>query len=266
MQDINQQAEAAPDLNAPQNAGEQAPSVTDLDALSEFSFQGKKYSPDKLLEIVNGYEKLSETQQSFSKDQEYLENLDADIEAVLKNPALAEKFKALYPQKFHTILDRVLKTNRPDTATPQPAQNALPPEVMQKLQALEQWKQTQEQRAHQAEVQSATAQIDKITEPLYKKFPMADETAVLAKAEALLNAGTKLTEKTWERIIRENHESAQKRWDQYQGATLQQQMEKGRRAQDVPLGGATPGQAPKRRTMAEAEEALIAHVKQMQGA
>lgn len=261
--EVNTQPDAAQTQEQPEA---QAPSVTDLDALSEFQFQGQKYTPDKLFEIVNGYQKLSESQQSLTKDQEYIENLDADIDAVLKNPALADKFKAVYPQKFHTILDRVLKTGAQQPTSPQAAPNALPPEFMQKLQDLEQWKATQEQRAHQAEVQSATAQIDKITEPLFKKYPLADDTAVFAKAEALLQSGTKLNEKTWERLIRENHEGIQKRWDQFQGATIKQQMEKGRRGQDVAPGGATPGQAPQRRSFEQATEDLVKHVRANQGA
>jgi hypothetical protein len=257
--EVNTQTDAVND-QAAQNA--EAPSVTDLDALSTFKFQGKEFTPDKLLEIVNGYEKLSESRSEWEKQREFDENLDADLDAVAKNPALAEKFKAVYPPKYHRFLDAALKTSAQSPASPQTAPNALPPEFMQKLQELEAWKKSQEERAHQAEVANATAQIDKITEPLFKKFPLADETAVFAKAEALLQQGSKLTEKTWERLIRENHEGIQKRWDQFQGATIKQQVEKGRRAQDVPPGGATPGQAPvKPRTLAEAEEALMRHVR-----
>ena len=259
--EVNTHAEAAE--TQPQGAEQaQAPSVTELDGLSEFVFQGEKLTPEKLHEIVNGYKTLSETRAEMEKNREFEENLDADLDAVEKNPALAEKFKAVYPPKYHKLLDRILKTSAQTPASPQAAPNALPPEVMQKLQELEAWKKTQEQRAHQAEVKNAEAQIDKITEPLFKKYQLADETAVFAKAEALLQSGQKLTEKTWERLIRENHEAIQKRWDQFQGATIKQQMEKGRRAQDVGPGGATPGQAPQRpRTMREAEEALLAHVR-----
>lgn len=260
MSDINPQAEAAENVQ-PDSSAEQAPSVTDLDGLSEFQFQGQKYTPDKLLEIVSGYQKYSESAKERAEAEEYDKHFEVDRAKLLKDPSLADQFKQKYPPRYHWVLDFLPKGQRQETAQPNPAQSALPPEIQKEIEDLKAWKQTQEQRAFQAEVQNAQAQIDKITEPLFKKFPMADEAAVFAKADALLSNGSKLTEKTWERLIRENHESAQKRWDQFQGATIKQQLEKGRRAQDVGPGGATPGQAPQRpKTMREAEEAWLKQV------
>jgi hypothetical protein len=252
-------------LEQPQTA--EAPvenQVTDLDGLSEFSFQGSKYTPDQLLQIVNGYKQASEQQTSYAQEQKFYENLEADIENVLKDPAkLAQQFKEIYPKKFHGILEKVLKANGQTPALPTPASNALPPDVLEKLRTMEERLKFHDQRTHQAEVQNATAQIDKITGPLFKKFPMSDEEAVFAKAENLLTGGTKLTEKTWERLVRESHEKAEKRWNQHQDATLKQQMDKGRRAADMGPGGATPGQAPQKpRTLDEARDALLRQVQQ----
>lgn len=264
MQDFNPQAEAAP-TEQPSQQGEatQAPSVTDLDGLSEFQFQGSKYTPDQLLEIVNGYKKLSETSASRAEREEYEEHFRVDRERLLKDPSLADQFRQKYPKDYHWVLDFLPKGQRQEVAAqPNTAPNALPPEVQKEIDDLKAWRQTQEQRAYQSEVKAAEAQLEKITGPLFQKFPMADTDAVFAKADALLSQGNKLTEKTWERLVRENHESSQKRWDQFQGATLKQQMEKGRRAADVGPGGATPGQAPiKPRTFDEAEQALLNHVR-----
>lgn len=243
---------------------QEAPSVTDLDGFSEFQFQGEKYTPEALREIVTGYKQFSETAKQRSEREEFDKHFEVDRVRLLKDPSLADLFRQKYPKDYHWILEFLPKEQRQEMAQPQTAQNALPPEVSEKLKQLDSlmaWKTAQEQRDFQTQVEVAQAQIDKITEPLYKKFPLAEEAAVLARAEALLQSGQKLTEKTWERLIRENHEAVQKRWDQHQGAILKQQQEKGRRAQDMGPGGATPGQAPARpKTFDEAREALMKHV------
>lgn len=265
--EVNQSpAEGLEQTQAAEQTESQAPQVTEIDGLSAFKFQGEDYTPDRLLEIVKGYKDSSAKLDSFAQEQKFYENLEADIENVLKDPAnLAQKFKEIYPKKFHGILDRILG-NGQAPAQKATAQNALPPEIaerLKKLDELEAWKQSQEQRTYQAEVKNAEAQIDKITQPLFKQFPMADEEAVFAKAEALVSRGAQLNEKTWERLIRESHEKSTKRWDQHQGAILKKQTEIGRRGADVGPGGAAPGQAPQRpRTLDEAREAMLKHVAQ----
>lgn len=259
MQELNTQAEAAPEVNTEA----QAPSVTDIDGLSEFQFQGEKYTPERLNEIVNGFKKYSETARTREEREEFDKHFEVDRARLLKDPMLADQFRQKYPKEYHWILDFLPREQRQEQAPPA-AQNALPPEFLKEIEDLKAWKQTQEQRTFQAEVKNAQSQIDKVTDPLFKKFPMADQDAVFAKADALLTSGTRLTDKTWERLIRENHESAQKRWDQFQGAQIKQQVEKGKRAADVGPGGSTPGQAPvKPRTFDEAQEALMKHVKSL---
>ncbi len=56
----------------------------------------------------------------------------------------------------------------------------------------------------------------------------------------------KMNDATWERLIRESHEAFVKRADQYHGEKIKNQLEKGKQGKDIGIGGATPGQAPKR--------------------
>lgn len=258
MNDINPQADATQDTST-QEA--QAPSVTDLDGLSEFQFQGNKYTPEQLLSIVNEHKNLSET----AKQRQEREELDAHFEAdrvrLLKDPSLADLFRQKYPQRYHWILDFLPQGQRPQPAQPNAAPNALPPELAETIRDLKERVSFYDNQALEASVVKANAQLDQITKPLFEKFNLADEDAVFAKADALLQQKVKLTDKVWERIVRESHEKIQKRYDQHQGSIIKQQVEKGRRAADVGPGGATPGQAPQRaRSFAEAQAALLKHV------
>ncbi len=244
-------AEAAP-------APETTP-VTDLDGLSEFTFQGEKYNPERLHQVFGEHKTWSEKIKDYEKESEYSNNLQIDLDNVLNDPRLADKFKATYPKKYHAILDRYLSTNGQAPAPATTAQPTLPKEFLNEFGQVKDRLKFFEQRAYEAEVASANAKLDSVLPPLFKKFEMANEDQVYARAEGILQSGQKLTEKTWERLVRESHEAMQKKADQVYGAKLKSQLEKGQRGADVGAGGATPGQAPvKIRTFDEAREAAIA--------
>lgn len=250
---------------APESAAPAPAQVTDIDGLSEFTFQGEKFTPDRLAQVYSEYRNLSESQKSYAQEQKFLENIEADLDHVIKDPGLAQKFKELYPKKFHGLVDRVLRTGQA-SAQPSNAQPSLPPEVQARLDQMSQRLQFFEDRNYQAEVNVATSQIDKITEPLFQKYPLANAYEVFSRAEGMSAAKQKITDKTWERLIRENHETEEKKFDQHQGAKLKQQIEKGRRGADTGPGGSAPGQAPRKaRTIGEATEEMLKHL-QHQGA
>jgi hypothetical protein len=242
-------------------APEAAPAATqaaDLDGFSKFVFQGEEYTPDRLHEIVNGFKKYSETAKQREEREYYESNLRVDLPKLLKDPSLADAFRQSYPKEYHWYLESLPSKAQPDPAQSHAAQPALPPEVLEKIQKMEARLKFHDERTYNAEVKAATAEIDKITKPLYEKYDLADEDAVLAKADALLGQQVKLTPAVWERLIRENHEKMEKRADQRRDARLKSQLEKGRRAADVGPGGATPGQAPQGpRTLEEAREAML---------
>ncbi len=236
------------------------PSLTELDGLSEFTFQGEKYTPEQLHKLFAEHKTFSEQSSEYKKEKEYSENLQIDLDNVLTDPRLAEKFKATYPKKYHAILDRYLATNGQAQAPSQPAQTtaALPKEFLTEFSRMKADIQMSNQRAFDAEVASANAKIDAIVPKLQEKYPMAIDDQVYSRAEQVLQSGQKLTDKTWERLFRESHEQFQKRADRVYGAKMKSQIEKGQRGQDVGPGGATPGQAPKRpRTFDEAREEMI---------
>lgn len=242
-------------------APEATPSLTELDGLSEFTFQGEKYTPDQLHKMFNEHKSYAEQISDAKKEREYIDNLQIDLDNVLADPRLADKFKATYPKKFHSILDRYLATGGQAQAQSQPAQNAtLPREFQNEFMNVKERLSQFEQRAFQAEVESANAKIEAIVPKLLEKYEYAVEDVVYMRAEQALQAGQKLTEKTWERIVRESHEQNQKRSDRVNGAKLKAQLEAGQRGKDIGSGGATPGQAPVKRTFDQAREDMIASV------
>lgn len=249
MNDIDQtqvtQNIPTPEAAAPDQSAAPAPSVTDIDGLSEFTWQGEKWTPDRWSKIYQEHRSLSEQSKSFAEEKRFAENLDADLDSVLKDPTLASKFKELYPKKYHGIVDRVLRTGQ-GSAQPTPAQNSLPPEVLARLENQDQRLKFFEERAYKAEVETASAHIDKVTKPLFDKFALANEDQVYARAETMISSGQKLTDAAWERLIRESHEHMTKKSDQFNGAKLKEQIEKGRRGADTGPGGSAPGQSPRK--------------------
>lgn len=255
----NAPAAEAVSTEAPEAASS---SVTDIDGLSEFTFQGEKYTPEQFHKILTEQKSYSEQVKSYQEEKKYLDNLDADLENVLQDPRLADRFKQLYPKKFHGILDKLLRDQNRQVETAQPnAQPSLPKEFLNEFGQLKERLKFHEERAYQAEVQAAGAKLDAMLPPLFNKYPMAIEDQVYARAESMLASGQKLTEKTWERLVRESHDVAQKKADQFYGSKLKSQLDKGQRGRDVGPGGATPSSTPnKPRTFDEAREAMLRHV------
>lgn len=244
---------------APETASQ--PSMTELDGLSEFTFQGEKYTPDQLHKMFTEHKTYGEQAKSFADQEKYDKNLETDLDNVLQDPRLAERFKQVYPQKYHGIVDRLLRDQRQATNPPASAQPALPKEFVNEFGQVKERLSFFEKRAHEAEVQAASAKLDAILPPIFKKYQMAVEDQVYQRAEVLLSQGQKLTEKTWDRLARESHETQQKRADQFYAEKLKEQVDKGQRGRDVGPGGATPGQGPsKPRTFDEAQAAMMRHV------
>lgn len=238
-----------------ENTAQAQPQITSLDSLSEFEFQGQKLTPDQLQEVFQGYKTLSEKQKAIASEDRFWSNLDTDLESVVQDPQLADKFKSIYPEKFHRILDRALKQAHPQL---QNTQSQLPKEVLSKLSKVD----SLEAMIHSQAVEAANAKLDAMLPKLYEKYPLANNDQVLAKAEAMLSQGYKLNDAAWERLVKESHEGVDKVASGYYKKQLQAQVEKGQAGRDAGPGGAVPGKAPARpRTFAEAEAAVRAHLK-----
>lgn len=236
-----------------------APTSADLDSYKEFKFQGNNYTPESLSGIFNEHKQLSEQVKNYGDYDSYLKNVAIDIETVLKDPSLADKFKETYPKAFHGLLDRFLSQNRQDASTENP-QSGLPKEFLEKFSALESKVGRYERLTHQAEVARYDAYLKATVDPIFSKYEFADSDAVYAKADSLVNSGYKMTESAWERLIKENHLANQTRFEKAHQAKLKVQLENGKKGADTGPGGSAPGQAPaKPRSWAEADAAALKH-------
>lgn len=244
---------------APESA---APQVADIDGFSEFTFQGKSYTPEDLAKVFGEHEQFKSRVEQYSENDKYLDNLLIDIESVLQDPRLASQFKATYPKRFHAFLDRELnKQSGSQDASQAQSTQEIPKELVSKISALEGKLSRYERMAHEADVEKQDAILQKTVDPLFAKYDMADQDAVWAKAQALVEQGYQMTPAAWERLIKANHDAIEKRVTAKHQAKLKTQMEKGQKAQDTGAGGSAPGQAPKKaKTIAEATEDLLAHL------
>lgn len=253
-----------PESSGAENAEQTAAEILDLDGVSQFKFQGETFTPDRLTEVYQGFQKYGETSKYVEQDKNYWDNVQHDIEKVLKNPQRIGEFKQLYPERFHKLLDMAMGSSRQATETPANTQtpNALPKEVLDDIQGMKQKLSAFEQEKYQAQVEAASAKIDSILPKLLTKYELADEDKILFEAEKLLSKGHKLTDATWERLAREDHERTSKKSDKFYQAKLKEQITKGKQGADTGVGGTTPGQAPVRaRTFADAETQMVAHLK-----
>lgn len=236
-QDVTPAPEASAEITKP----------TDLEGISEFTFGGEKYTPDGLHEILKNYKGYQDQLKEYTEEQKFRENLEVDLDNVLANPNLADRFKQIYPKRFHGILDRMIKSQStqgtPSSTPTAPAQAALPKELFGLMDDVAAMK----QHILDTQVEAASAKLDAILPKLWTKYPFANEDQVLARAEARQKGQKEpIAEVVWERIARESHEAAKKKYDQHNQQELKRQMEKGKQGKDTGPGGSTPGQAPRK--------------------
>ena len=259
-------AAASGEAQAPA-APESAPSAVALEGLSEFTFNEDKYTPDQFHKIITERESFAKDAAEYKKEKEFFDNYETDIENVIADPRLAERFKSIYPPKYHAKLDRELKKLSPATAPNSPAQPApVPREILDQIRRHEERIAFFERREFENATAAASAKIDAIMPKLLEKYPLAFDKEVYMRAEEEINNKRPLNDQVWERLTRESHEGAKKRSDREQSRIMKSQLEKGQRGADSGPGGASPGQAPvKPKTFAEAQAAWMEDVRQKKG-
>lgn len=237
---------------------DQASQVIDLDGVSTFKFQGETYTPNQFVEFQRGFQQYGEASKYVEEDKKYWANVYHDIEKVLKNPSRADEFRGAYPERFHALLDRQLNgTGQQVEKVQNQTSQQLPREVGEKLSDYERRLAAFEKRAYDAEVAAATAKIDALLPTLMKKYEMADQDKVLFEAEKFLNKGGKLTDSTWERLVKEDHDRNTSRADKFYKTKLDSQIKQGQKGKDIGVGGATPGNAPVKMNFSQAQDEMI---------
>ncbi len=237
--------------SAPEQASQQTapPSIVDLDSLEKVKYAGREMTLKELRSAMMMQSDYTRKTQSIAEERKYYDNLSADLAAVKGNPSLAEKFKSIYPEKFHSYLGYVTQAQQAQPQQSQQSQYAqIDPNVMQRFQRLE-------TDMNQREVAAINAELDAKFKSYSEKFPFADEEAAIARAQSLMERGEKITDKVWEGIWKSVHDKNETKFKQLQAEQVKKQKAANSVGKDVASGGGIPGSAPRQpKTIKEASK------------
>lgn len=255
-----------PEGLAPSKSFAEALDLPELKDGQRFRYGGKEWDPKELTsghlrqkDYTQKTQQIAEERKALETERKYQTNLRADLETVRKNPQLAEEFRKTYPEGFHGYLDLVLQSSAQPQVQGQAQQQAsqtpaVDPAFLDRVNRLE-------ADLHERNVAAIDAELDAKFKTLTEKYPMADEEAVLARAQSLLEKGEidlkstngRIPDKVWDGIWKQVHDRFQKLSDQAYSKRIKQQQTTNLKGKDAASGGGIPGQAPKTpRTIKEA--------------
>lgn len=240
------QEESLPTQETPEQ-----PSIYDLDSAEKFKWQGREWTTKELQSAYMAHSDYTRKTQALAEERRFYDNLSVDLDAVKHNPNLISEFKRVYPEKFHSYLSHVQPKQPENQYNQQNQQQSIDPQFQQRFERLE-------KQLHEKEVSAIEAELDAKFKQFSEKYPMADEEAVVARAQAILSRGDKLTDQTWDNLWKSVHDRYQKLADDYYGKKIKEQKSASAKAKDVGSGGGTVGHAPyKPKTVKEATDALL---------
>lgn len=262
------------------------PEVLDLGKTEKFMWEGKEMTPEELRksilrqqdytkktqEVAEQRRKFEEERRSFVMQQEetekYNSNLDADIQNVLRNPALEAKFKEIYPPKYHAALEKALGQTFGEQGAPNRSDNVLE----QRLKSIENQFMTQnmerQKTAFESEVKANAEILDSTISRLSTKYPNADEDSVLARAEYMASGLKKDASfndsfsQIMEKLYKENHEHHEKRYQEIYKQKVETQKQANTRGRDIGKGGATPATAPTKLKLKDVKNHILSNLGQ----
>ena len=267
-------SEETSEKNSPSQDLQNNPQIVDLDSLDKVKYKGRELTREELERTFMFQSDYTKKTQALSEDRKYYDNLQYDLENVIGNPKLVQKFKEVYPEKFHKFLEYAVKnTSETEAQVPQQVQNqqAVDPaieRILGEISELKATKQEWEAERMAASTQKAEAHINEVTAKYGKKYDLADEETVLSRAqmyweknkeELRANKQSQIPEAAWEQIYKSVHERNQQNAEKYWKTKVDKQTKANESSKDIASGGGTPGQAPKRLTMSEATQAAIDH-------
>lgn len=203
-------------------------------------FDGKTVSAD---ELRNGHLRQSDytkKTQEIAQERKYYDNLNADLAKIKRNPALADEFKNVYPEKFHTYLDYVVKKA-------EEAEEKKEAQIVSDPRLDEVYDHYEKQRK-----EIALQEVNQVFDKLSAKYELANESDVVAAASAIVKQARergdknyKPTEKEYEQFFKNSHAENQKRFDKIYQSKIDAQKKANVKGADIGSGGAIPGQAPR---------------------
>lgn len=267
MEELGESQESATSELEQSNAEEAvdpSTSITDIDSLEKFKFQGRDWTPQELKsaylmqsDYTRKTQALAEQQREWEQEKQYRDNLDVDLARVKKDPNLIGQFMQVYPRQYHKFLDFIAPTATNQMGSQQSNnQTQTDPAVFE----LQRQFAALQADANEKNVQAIQSSLDSKFQVLGKKYPYADEEAILARAESLLaqNPNYKFNDQVWEALWKSNNEKLEKAFKGHYSKLVKEQKTVSKRASDVPPGGAIPGRGPRLpKTIKEASNMLL---------
>ncbi len=246
------ESQSEPDTREARQSAKAAEAIFDLEKAEKFRFDGQDMTLKELKAMVMRQKDYTQKTQTLAEERKALEsqrdseknfsdNLVIDLENVRKNPALAQEFIRIYPEKYHGYLKQILSsTSGASQSQGQSSQPQIPVELMSQVQRLQTF-------VHGQEVAKAETEIESNLTKVLGQYKYASRKEVLADAFELHNRGEKLTADLWEKLAQDSHNGRKGEFDTYYKDLVKQQTQANSKARDVGPGGSTPGQAPKQK-------------------
>lgn len=212
--------------------------IIDLESQDKFRFGGKEWTPKEFQGAYMMQADYTRKTQQLSEERKYYDNLSADLSAVRSNPELADKFKEIYPTKFHSYLEYVEKRQQPTQPGQQNQYQSLDPAYQKRFDTLE-------ADMNERKVAAINAELDSRFKTLSERYPFADEEAAIARAQAAHQKGIQLTDKVWDQIWKDTHDKNESRFKKISSEQINKQKSANQKGKDVASGGGIPGQAPR---------------------
>lgn len=240
--------------------------LVDLDGLDKFVFQGKEFTPEELTKSVLMQRDYTKKSQEVAKERKFMENLRYDLLEVRREPKLVEKFKEIYPENYHELVDVFLsnstKTGESKHRPQEDAESLDDPLVLKKLSEMENKIKEYDERVREERIAAEDAKLDAVFKTFGVKYDLADPDAVILKAQRLLEMnqdvpGFYITDKHWEKLFKQDHTARESYYSEREKKRLEEQVKKGERAADTGAGGQAVGRERKRMTFDEATERMI---------
>jgi len=230
---------------------EEAKTLSELEKMDRFKFQGQEWTAKDLEKAIlrqkdytQKTQGLSADRKSFDEERKFYENLAYDLLYVKNNPSLAQKFVEIYPEKFHSYLENILKNQTEQTQTHAVQRPQVDVQLMSRLQTVEKF-------YHEQETQRNETEIERYKVEFFKKYPEADGEKVMARTyEAYLQskeAGLPFSLKeTMENFFKQSHAQEEDRFKAKYSQYVKKQTEANAKGRGDGAGGGVPGQAPKK--------------------
>lgn len=240
--------------------------MLDLDKHDRFRWQGKDWTREELQKSLMMQSDYTQKTQEVAESRKYATNFDADMERVIENPELLAQMRSIYPPSYVKVAERILErmeqrqeANPPAQAQGQPDYEKTVRSLLEKeIAPLKEWKEQVSKQQYETEVKAISAELDTKFDKLQAKYPEASQREVHTLIDAAIKRGVTPDDKLFEKAFKESHSSFETRYTQRQKKAVEEQKTASAKARDIGAGGATPGQAPVKRDMKGAREALMA--------